>query len=98
MCAYLRTYYPLQFITSCLNNAANDDDIISGTELARSIGIRISSPRFGGSGAEYVCDADNNIIYKGIGSIKFMNNAVSEELLELSKTKSYDRFIDLLRI
>ena len=47
LCAYYRYYYPVQFITAFLNNAANDDDIASGTMLAKIYDIRIYSPRFG---------------------------------------------------
>lgn len=44
LCAYFRYYNPIEFITSFLNNAANDDDIQSGTALARQRGIKIIQP------------------------------------------------------
>ena len=41
-------------------------------------------------------DKENNQIYKGVQSIKYLNAQIGEELLELSKNK-YDTFIDLLK-
>ena len=41
LCAYFRHYHPLEFITSFLNNAANEDDIRNGTAYANKVGIKI---------------------------------------------------------
>ena len=68
MCAYLRYYYPREFITAYLNNANNEDDIMLGTELAKQLGITIHSIKFRHSTAKYSCDKDG--IYKGIASVK----------------------------
>lgn len=95
LCAYLRYYYPHEFITAYLNNAANDDDISSGTALAQEYKILISPPRFGISKDSYFYNETTHTIAKGIGSVKFLNASVSNELYELSKQK-YDRFVDLL--
>ena len=66
MCAYLRYYYPKEFITAYLNNANNEDDIMLGTELAKQLGITIHSIKFRHSTAKYSCDKDG--IYKGIAT------------------------------
>ena len=92
-CGYLRYYYPKEFITAYLNNANNDDDIKSGTELAKLYGIPIHSIKFRHSIAKYSCD--NNGIYKGIASIKFMNDESANELYSIREGK-FDNFIDLL--
>lgn len=93
MCAYLRYYYPAQFITAFLNYAANDDDIKNGTELAELKGIKIISPKFRHSISIYSCD--NNIIYKGTNSIKGLSKIVGDKLYTL-KDKNYPTFFDLL--
>lgn len=49
LCAYLRCYYPCEFITAYLNNAANEDDVINGTTLATEYGFKVTPPRFGAS-------------------------------------------------
>lgn len=93
VCAYLRYYYPAQFITAFLNYAANDDDIKNGTELAELKGIKIISPKFRHSISIYSCD--NNIIYKGTNSIKGLSKIVGDKLYTL-KDKDYPTFFDLL--
>ena len=96
LCAYYRYYYPVQFITAFLNNAANDDDIYNGTLLAKLYGIRITSPKFGASKGDYSCDAEKKRIAKGLSSIKFLGNKMADSLYELANREIYDRFSDVL--
>lgn len=92
-CAYLRYYYPKEFITAYLNNANNDEDITMGTQLAEQYHIKIFPIRFRHSIAKYSCDESG--IYKGIESIKYLNNKIADELYTL-KDDDFDTFIDLL--
>lgn len=94
-CAYFRYYYPLEFTTSYLNNANNSDDINDGHELAKVKGITIKPPKFRYSRAEYFMNKEDNSIYKGMASIKYMNEQVSQELYMLKDNK-YNSFMDLL--
>lgn len=96
MCAYLRFYHPIEFITAYLNNAANDDDIINGTALAGEYGIVVTPPKFGISRDNYSYDAKNKTIAKGVSSIKYLNKAVTEELFEASLNVKSRHFTDLL--
>ena len=96
LCAYLRHYHPLQFITSFLNNAANDEDIRNGTAYANRIGIKITMPKWGLSKSEYFFDTERNIIAKGLTSIKYISAGCADELYELSHKKKYTRFMDVL--
>ena len=93
MCAYLRYYYPREFITAYLNNANNEDDTMLGTELAKQLGITIHSIKFRHSTAKYSCDKDG--IYKGIASVKFLNEDAANDLYSI-KDEKFDTFIDLL--
>lgn len=95
LCAYLRYYYSIEFITSYLNNAKNQDDINDGIKLASIYNISIKQPKFGKSKAEYFMDKPNNLIYKGIASIKFLNEQVANDLYELAQNNNYNNFIDL---
>ena len=96
-CAYLRYYYPTEFITCCLNiNKDNSDKTTAVTEYARTVGVKIVPIKFGHSRADYACDAANKKVYKGVASVKNLNNTVSEELYTLSQSHVYDNFIDLL--
>lgn len=95
--AWLRTHYPLQFLTVALQiNKDNEKKTKALTEYAKKKNIPIVNPRFGYSRAEYFCDKNDGRIYKGIGSIKFLNNQIAEELYELSKTVKIEDFVDLL--
>lgn len=97
LCAYYRHYYPLEFLTSFLNNAANDDDILNGTSYANRVGIKISMPKWGFSKGEYFFNREKNMIAKGLSSIKFMGEKIADELYRLAQDNTYTRFIDVLR-
>ena len=97
LCAYYRHYHPLEFLTSFLNNAANDDDIRNGTEYANKIGIRITMPKWGLSKSDYAYDTTKRIITKGLSSIKYMSSGIAEDLYELAHSRYYKYFTDVLK-
>jgi DNA polymerase-3 subunit alpha len=96
-CAWLRCYYPIEFITALLNNAANDEDIAGGTELAKKYGIKVENPKWGISQGHYEFDREKNTIAKGLESVKYMGAAAAKELYDLSHTQRYTYFVDVLR-
>lgn len=96
LCAYYRYYNPIEFITSFLNNAANDADIQNGTMLAKQRGIQIVQPKFGLSKSDYFFNKESNIIAKGLSSVKYMSKAVANELYDLAQNNTYNSFSDLL--
>lgn len=94
---YLRYYYPLEFITVCLNTwISKEDKLIKVTNYANKNNISINPPKFRYSKGSYHPDKETNSIYKGIGSIKFCNEQVGNELYEL-RNKQYASFIELLQ-
>ena len=96
LCAYYRYYHPIEFITAFLNNAANEEDIRNGTSYANCVGIKVTMPKWGFSKSEYFFDKEQNVIAKGLSSVKYMSSGVTEELYSLAHAKHYTRFIDLL--
>lgn len=92
-CAYLRYYYPREFITSYLNNANKEEDTKTGTELAKQLGIPIHGIKFRHSTSHYSCDQSG--IYKGISSVKYLNEDAANILYEIRNNR-YDNFIELL--
>lgn len=96
LCGYYRYYHPVEFLTSFLNNAANEDDIRNGTAYAHKVGINITMPKWGVSKGEYFFDTEKRIIAKGLSSVKYMSPQVADELYELSHSKQYEYFVDLL--
>ncbi len=97
LCAYMRYYYPEEFIAAYLNNANNEDDIRYGTELAKVKNITIHPIKFRHSGAEYTVDKTTRSLYKGCSSVKFMNTDVSEQLYSM-KNQQFNSFVDLLSV
>ena len=95
LCAYYRHYYPLEYVTSFLNNAANDDDIQNGTELAKKLGIKVTLPKWGLSHSDYYFTKEKNVIAKGLNSIKYMSAKLADEMSALY-SNTYDHFVDLL--
>jgi len=97
ICGYLRYYYPIEFITAALNifkdNAEKTAAIV---KYAKKAGIKISSPKFGYSKSDYFFMKEENVIAKGLSSVKYMSSGIADELYELSKKKKYTYFIDLL--
>lgn len=93
---WLRYHYPVEFITMALNiNVDKEEKTLALTRYAKAHGIQILPPKFRYSKAVYFCNAESREIYKGIGSIKFMNAQVADELYAL-KDEQFEDFIDLL--
>lgn len=95
MCAYLRYYYPLEFITASFNTIESEKDIADCTELAKQTRISIYPPQFRYSRSNYYMDKEHNAVYKGIASIKFLSPDTAEYLFSLRDEK-YNGFIDFL--
>lgn len=94
--AWLRYYYPVEFITTAFNlNRDKEEKTNALIVYAHKMGIKIDSPKFRFSRADYFCDSVNRIIYKGLGSIKHMSAQVAEDLYTLRDEK-FSNFIDLL--
>lgn len=95
-CAYLRYYYPLEFVTANLNvNIGKSDKTAKLVEYMKSKGIILNGIKFRYSRAGYMFDKETNSIYQGIEPIKFLNAQVAEGLYEL-RDNQYESFTDLL--
>ena len=96
ICGYLRYYYPLEFITTALNIfEGKEDKSLAILNYAMKQGIKILPIKFRHSVAKYNFDKEQNAIFKGISSIKYMNSAVANELYAL-KDNQYNSFVELL--
>ena len=96
--AYLKSHYPLEYFTVTLTMYSGDMDRTANliAELP-FFNIQIHDISFGHSKSGYNMDKSTNTIYKGMESIKYMNASVSDTLYELSQTKKYDNFLELLK-
>lgn len=98
ICGYLRHYHPLEFLTAALNIFGDNlDKTAEITKYASKVGIDVTLPKWGYSRGDYYYDLENRIIAKGLRSIKYMSDAIANELYELSRKKKYTRFVDVLK-
>ena len=94
--AYLKANYPLEYFTVALTEYSGDE--VRTNNLIKELNyfnIRLKPIKFRKSKFDYVIDKENNTIYKGIESVKFLNKKVAEELYSI-KDEQFDSFIDLL--
>ena len=86
ICAYLRYYYPKEYITCYLNCASSPDDVAKGTALADAYKIVITPPKYGVSSEDYRPYPDKYAISKGLASIKYMSAKTANDLLSISQS------------
>ena len=94
--AYLKSHYPLEYYTVVLNYYNNDSE--RTTKLNKELSyfnISLNRPKFRYSKVDYFMDKKTNTIYKGTGSIKFLNKEASDYLYTL-KDETYPTFTSLL--
>lgn len=99
MCGYLRHYYTGEFLTVNLEHSKNNQD---KTKLLidymnNFTSYKLKEVEFGKSKAKYSFDKENNTIYKGMSSIKFINSTIPEELNNIYR-KNPSSFIELLKL
>ena len=96
--AYLKANYPLEYYTVCLNNYVNDESKTTKlTDELSAFNISIKPIKFRYSTDIYSPDTSNNVIYKGISSVKFLNADVSKKLYDM-RERGFPTFIDFLKV
>lgn len=93
--AWLRYYYPLEFVAAGLQTWGKGDKNVDFLNYAEKHGISINPPKFRKSRGGYYVDKANNAIYEGTGHIKGGNSSVGEILYQL-RDRDYASFTDLV--
>lgn len=99
--AYLKTHYPLEYMTALLTAWAGKTSPKKGQppketlyqREARRIGIKILSPDVNKSGATWTMDKKNNAIRRGIVSIKGVGAATAQEIADNAPYTDLDDLI-----
>lgn len=94
-CAYLKAHYPLEYYSATLN--LYEKDSVRTKKLINELsyfGIKIEKAMFRHSKGTYFFNKDTNTIYKGVSSIKGLNEETGEFLYRL-RDKDLS-FIDLI--
>lgn len=101
MSAWLRAYYPKQYMKNCINVFSDDKNKVK--ELYGYINeftdISLEKPVLGNAESEYSC-GENNTIYEGLNAIKGLpkNDIVAIESYNKIKIKEFKDFILLNEI
>ena len=95
-CGYLRLHHPLEFITSVLNNAKDESDVVQGESLAKLKDIPVRPIKFGRSKGDYAFNKEEGKIFKGISSIKFLQDKIANQLFDLYNDNEFNTFVSLL--
>ena len=96
-CAYLKSHYPLEYYTIVLTMYGGD--IERTRKLTNELdyfNIKLSPIKFGKSNAFYISSPHDRTIYKGIASIKYCNETIAGELMEVYN-RHHDNFLDVLK-
>lgn len=95
-CAYLKSHYPFEYYAEALNMYSDDTTRTAKmTNELKYFDIKLQNPSFINADYNYSIDKENRIIYKGMNSIKYLNEKCCKRISELSKNKPND-FITLL--
>lgn len=95
--AYLKTYYPLYFMTACLT--AKSDNVsklsIFINESLR-LGIKVSPPNINYSGLEFTVRPKNNEILFGLYGIKGVGETVVNHIIHNRPYENFNNFLEKL--
>lgn len=92
--AYVRYYYPKEFICAYMNNATDESDTTNAIILSRLKGVDIMPAKYGYSiGNDIVRD---DVLYKGVKNVLNVSEIVGDDLYQHSKENSYNNFIEVL--
>jgi DNA polymerase-3 subunit alpha len=90
--AWLKSYYPLEFMFSILKNENDKDARTEYLIEAKRLGLKIKLPHVNESEI-YFSLKDNSIIF-GLAEIKFISDSIANKILDKRPFTDYSDFID----
>ena len=99
-CSYLKAHYPYEFYETLLqfHSDRGEKDKVAALkqEMRIAFGIREGAYKFGNDNRRFVADKDYKIIQPSLLSLKGFSQECADDLYQLSQSKTFDNFIDLL--
>ena len=90
--AWLKSYYPLEFMFSILKNENDKDARTEYLIEAKRLGLRIRLPHINESDM-YFSLKDDGIIF-GLSEVKFISDSIANKIMERRPYENYSDFID----
>ncbi len=85
--AWLKYYYPAEFMTALLNNEKDQNSISDYLSECKRLGIEVKTPDVNKSGMGYT--TSDNVIYMGLSNIKYISDKLAERLINLRPFLNY---------
>ena len=99
-CAYLKSYYPLEFYETLLKvytEKKNKEKVsMLKKEMKEGFNIELENFKWGSDNRDFVIIKDENKITQTLASLKYLSQKLANDLYKLSTKKIYDNFIELL--
>ncbi len=97
--AYLKTHYPVEYMTSLFQSCSGDTDRIKIYIIeAERMGIRIAAPNVNRSEIDFAADVNSKTITFGLSAIKGVGTVATQEIIrERDSNGAYKDFFDFIR-
>lgn len=90
--AWLKRYYPIEFMYSLLKNELDKDKRTDYLIEAKRMNIKIRLPHINESGEDFTLEGD--AIRFGLGNIKYLSEGISKKIIAARPFSSYQQFIE----
>lgn len=95
--AWLKEYYPLEFMTAVLRNEKDKDSMLDYLMEAKRMEIRIMLPHVNASGIQFEIQSDENgdYIRFGLSNIKYISGKIGGRLMDHRPFANYKELYDI---
>ena len=90
--AWLKTYYPLEFMFSILKNENDKDARTEYLIEAKRLGLRVSLPHINESDIYFSLQKDRIVF--GLAEVKFISDSIANKIIDQRPFKDYADFIE----
>lgn len=92
--AWLKEYYPLEFMTAVLKNEKDKDASLDYLMETKRLGIKVLLPHVNESGMQFEIEGDS--IRMGLSNIKYISDKIGSRLVENRPFTNYAHLVDVV--